>query len=161
MIRVLFLAVILCCLGCTAKPATISVSELEIVAEPFDQWLNQDFTPADPLTPYHADDEGQSSWTGWNKFWFASAIGGQVGDVVSTNAAINRGCQEGNPLFGADPETGTIVLAKAGLLGLSYWVTEYLYADSPDQIKLRNWIYGAQAVTGFAATGWNAAQDCR
>lgn len=100
------------------------------------------------------------SWTGWNKFWLAAAVGGQVADTASTVQALDRGCQEGNPLFGEDPSTGAIVAIKVGALGLAYAVTEYWLPVESRQ-SARNWIYGALGVTGFAAAGWNSAQECR
>ena len=100
------------------------------------------------------------SWTGWNKFWLSAAVGGQVADTVSTVKALDRGCKEGNPLFGEDPSTGAIVAFKVGALGLAYVVTVYWLPVESRQ-SARNWIYGALGVTGFAAAGWNSAQDCR
>ena len=100
------------------------------------------------------------SWTGWNKFWFGAAVGGQLADTASTARALDRGCKEANPLFGSDPSTGTIVLVKVGVLALAYATTEYLVPEDSRQSS-RNWIYGALGVTGLAAGAWNSAQDCR
>lgn len=53
-----------------------------------------------------------------------------------------------------------MVVIKAAMLGASWWVTEYCFDGDPDQPMLRNWVYGAQAVTGMFAAGWNSAQGC-
>lgn len=103
---------------------------------------------------------GDGSWTGWNKFWLSAAVGGQVADTVSTVKALDRGCREANPLFGSNPSTGTIVVVKIGALALAYATTEYWVPEASRQ-SARNWVYGALGVTGFAAAGWNSAQDCR
>jgi len=100
------------------------------------------------------------SWTGWNKFWFGAAVGGQLADTASTASALDRGCKEANPLFGSDPSTGTIVAVKLGVLVLAYATTEY-WTPAESRQSARNWVYGALGLTGFAAAGWNSAQDCR
>ena len=114
--------------------------------------------PHSPQIAYSARSDG--SWTGWNKFWLSAAVGGQVADTVSTVKALDRGCKEANPLFGSAPSTGTIVAFKVGALGLAYLATEYWLPEESRQSG-RNWIYGALGVAGFAAAGWNSAQDCR
>ena len=100
------------------------------------------------------------SWTGWNKFWFGAAVGGQLADTVSTARALDRGCREANPLFGSDPSTGTIVAVKLGVLVLAYATTEY-WVPAESRQSARNWVYGALGLTGFAAGVWNSAQDCQ
>lgn len=100
------------------------------------------------------------SWTGWNRFWFGAAVGGQLADTVSTARALDRGCKEANPLFGSDPSTGTIVAVKIGVLGLAYMATEYWLPEGSRQ-SARNWVYGTLGLTGFAAGVWNSAQDCK
>lgn len=104
--------------------------------------------------------QSDDSWTGWNKFWFAAAVGGQLADIVSTDRGLDRGCKEVNPLFGSDPSTGTIVAAKLGVLALAYATTEY-WVPVESRQSSRNWVYGALGLTGFAAGAWNSAQDCR
>ena len=99
------------------------------------------------------------SWTGWNRFWFGAAVGGQLADTVSTARALDRGCREANPLFGSDPSTGTIVVIKLGVLALAYATTEY-WVPAESRRSARNWVYGALGLTGFAAAGWNSTQDC-
>lgn len=104
--------------------------------------------------------QSDDSWTGWNKFWFGAAVGGQLADIVSTDRGLDRGCKEANPLFGSDPSTGTIVAVKLGVLALSYATIEYWMPVESRQ-STRNWVYGALGLTGFAAGVWNSAQDCR
>ena len=104
--------------------------------------------------------QSDDSWTGWNKFWFAAAVGGQLADTVSTDRGLDRGCKEMNPLFGEDPSTGVIVAAKLGVLALAYATTEY-WVPAESRQSARNWVYSALGVTGFAAAAWNSAQDCR
>ena len=112
----------------------------------------------DPTVSYHYKG---NSWTGWNKFWFASAIAGSTADALTTINALDDGkCSEGNPLLGSNPSSGAVILFKAGAVGLSYWITEYAMKDSPSQVQARNWLYGILTVTGFGAAAWNSAQDC-
>ena len=114
--------------------------------------------PPQALQPYHYTAPG---WTGWNRFWFAAAIGGQAADAATTIDGLDGGrCREVNPLFGDDPDEAAIIGSKIvlGLLGI--WIAEHVYSGRPDQHVARNWVYGAMAVTGIAAAGWNAGQDC-
>lgn len=136
----------------------ISVFSTVAYGETFDEEMSKTYTPVDPMTSYSTTTE--SNWTGWNKFWFTSAIVGQTTDVVSTQQALNRGCVEANPIFGEDPNMGLVILAKAAILGGIYYVTEYMIVGEEDQQDARNWGYGTAALVGFAAGGWNSAQDC-
>lgn len=134
------------------------VPAIALPYQSFDEEMAIEYRPPDPLTAYRSKSE--SNWTGWNKFWFASAIGGQASDIASTSAAVNRGCSEANPLYGSDLNMGVMVLVKTALLGITYWTTEYLYDGDPGQQALRNWMYGVWAISGFAAAGWNMSQGC-
>ena len=125
-------------------------------AESFEEEFSRPHSPQIACSARSGDD----SWTGWNKFWLSAAVGGQVADTVSTVKALDRGCKEGNPLFGEDPSTGAIVAVKAGVLALAYATTEY-WVPAESRQSARNWIYGALGLTGFAAAGWNSAQDCQ
>jgi len=100
------------------------------------------------------------AWTDWNRFWFASAIGGQAADAATTIDGVNGHCHEVNPLFGEDPDEAVIVGAKVGLLLFGVWIAEHVYSGRRDQNMARNWVYGALAVTGVTAAAWNAGQDC-
>jgi hypothetical protein len=140
-----------------AEPS-IEINPLVTVEQPFDEWINQDFKPVDPLTAYHAEDN--SNWTGFNKFWFASAIGGQTADIISTKNATNRGCSESNPIYGDDPSAGIMILVKAGIIGISLAATEYWLDGDPNQQTTRNWVYGVLAISGFGAAAWNYSQNC-
>jgi hypothetical protein len=127
-------------------------------SQPTETFAEEFSRPHAAQIAYSAKSDG--SWTGWNKFWLGAAIGGQVADTVSTVKALDRGCEEANPLFGSDPSTGTIVAIKVGVLVLAYMATEYWLPEDSRQSS-RNWIYGALGVTGLAAGAWNSAQDCR
>ena len=101
----------------------------------------------------------RTEWTGWNKFWFAGAVGGNAADVISTNDALNRGCVEANPIFGEDPDMGLIIGAKLAALGLSYWFTEYVVAPSERQ-NARNIVYGAHSLIMSGVAIHNFTIDC-
>jgi hypothetical protein len=106
--------------------------------------------PPDPLTAYSYKDD---SWSGWNKFWFSAAIGGQLADIATTSHGLKNGCSEGNPLLGGD--IGSVVAVKVVALACAWYVTEYVVEDKE---TYRNWFYGLLAVAGFGAAGWNASQ---
>lgn len=55
---------------------------------------------------------------------YVVAIGGNVADVVSTNAAFNRGAHESNPLLPTD--AGSIIAAKIGSSTVAILVMRYL-----------------------------------
>ena len=139
--------------SCTKKlPDTVTIEQ------PFEQWLEQSHTPPDPLQSYGFKESGE--WTGWNKFWLASAIGGQAFDAAATVDGLNRGCSEGNPLYGSNPSAGVIVVVKAAVIGFTYWTTEYLLADSQKQQDYRNYLYGALTIFGAGAGLYNTTLDC-
>lgn len=142
--------------GC-ALENKIAVNDVVVTEQPFEEWINQEFHPEPPQAIGFNE---PSDWSGWNKFWFASAVGGQAADVISTQSAINRGCIEANPLYGDHPSTGTMILVKAALLGIGYTTTEYWLADHPAQQDFRNWVYGAFTLIGFGAAGLNSGQGC-
>lgn len=137
---------------------TVNIQPLVVTEQSFADWIDQDFKPVDPMTSYSSKDD--SDWTGWNKFWFASAIGAHSLDIVSTRHGLDRGCREGNPLLGGGHSFGVLVLAKVGMLGIGHWLTEYVYKGDPNQQEYRNWLYGGMTVLGAGAASWNSSQDC-
>ena len=113
----------------------------------------------DPLQSYHT--KSSSSWTGWNKFWFGSAIVGQGSDAYTTiNALDSGGCKEVNPILGEDPSSGSIILIKIAATGACVLIAEYILDGHPKQQEYRNWAYGALAVIGGGAAIWNSSQKC-
>ena len=149
--RLIALLLLLALPACSPMPGKVDRAPTETFEEEFSR-------PHKAQIAYTA--QSDDSWTGWNKFWFGAAVGGQLADIVSTDRGLDRGCKEMNPLFGSDPSTGTIVAAKLGVLGLAYVTTEYWMPVESRQ-STRNWVYGALGLTGFAAGAWNSAQDCR
>jgi len=137
----------------------ITLQPLVTEGQSFEEWIEVEATSINPMATYSSKTDSEQ-WTGWNKFWFTSAIGGQIADVASTQAALNRGCSEANPLYGKDPSTGIMLLIKVSILGVSYITTEYFLYDHPLQQDLRNWVYGTLTLIGFGAAGWNTSQNC-
>ena len=134
--------------------ATLLTVMIEVNAETFDEEFSR---PHSPQAAFQVKEDG--SWTTWNKFWLATAIGGQTADAISTRNALDDGCREANLLYGSDPETVVIVGTKVIVLALAYLATEHLMAEK-DRPKARNIIYGTLGVIGVAAAGWNASQSC-
>ena len=156
--KLLFALILLLALSaCSPMPGSHDLQR-GIERAPTETFEEEFSRPHKAQIAYSAKSDG--SWTGWNKFWLSAAVGGQVADTVSTVKALDRGCEEANPLFGSDPSTGTIVAVKAGALGLAYLATEYWLPEESRQSG-RNWVYGALGLTGFAAGVWNSAQDCK
>ena len=58
------------------------------------------------------------------------AVAGVAADVVSTHRAIERGCVEGNPLYGKDASIEQIAVINLGLIGLIWWMSEKLEAGN-------------------------------
>lgn len=124
-----------------------------------EEWVDTLQSSPEPPQAYHS--KSQSNWTGWNKFWFASAIGGQAADALTTISGTDDGkCKEVNPVFGENPSSGAIIGIKALITGGAIWIVESIYKDNPRQQEYRNWIYGALAVSGIGAAAWNTSQDC-
>lgn len=155
--RCLVLVLLLCSLT-VQSCSRVSTNKLLVDRAHAETFAEEFSRPHKAQIAYSARSDG--SWTNWNKFWLSAAVGGQVADTVSTARALDRGCKEANPLFGSNPSTGTIVAFKIGALGLAYLVTEYWLPEESRQ-SARNWVYGALGAAGFAAAGWNSAQDCR
>ena len=146
--------------GCSGKKSTVSIHDLEVVnGQTVSEWAETLEGKPEPPQAFHTTDNG---WTGWNKFWFASAIGGQAADVVSTEHALDSGdCSEANPILGDDPSTGAVVALKVAIVGAAVWFTEYALDGHDSQQRARNWVYGSLAAFGFGAAAWNSSQDCQ
>ena len=161
--KVIFMLFIVCCgliLSLYANAGSkVVIQPLVTDGQSFEEWIEVEAKQVDPMTISSSNDDS-GKWTGWNKFWFASAIGGQAADVVSTQVALNKGCVEGNPVFGKDPSTGLMVAVKLGVVGVAYYITEVYMDGHSQQADVRNWAYGGLAVLGFGAAGWNASQSC-
>lgn len=153
--RVVLIILLLFLTGCSSKN-TVDISDLETTEQPFDEWIDQDFSPIDPLTEYSYVDE--YPWTNWNYFWFSSAILGQGADVVSTERALDRGCVEANPFFGSDPSTGLLIGVKALALGGTYYYIEEHYQG--DKQTMRNIAYSMFGIAGFGLAIYNENVDC-
>lgn len=114
--------------------------------------------PIGAYTSYHYKED--TSWTTWNKVLFGSAIGMYgVGDVVSTIGALDRGCSEGNPLFGKNPDTGVLILGKVVAMGLTWALVEYVTPEENRQV-MRNVAYGMLTAAGGLVSIHNASLNC-
>ena len=91
-------------------------------------------------------------YTPVEKVMLASAIGGQVGDYVSTQQGLSQGCVEGNSLV-ANP--GVMIGAKLFLGGAAYFVS-----DAADTHTTRKVWLGLMSVVGWGATIHNENIDC-
>jgi hypothetical protein len=115
-------------------------------------------TPIDPLTEYSYVED--TSWTTWNKGLFASYVVANGADIHSTNDALDRGCVEGNPLFGEDPSTGLMVGVKLASGLVIYYLTESVLVPTYGT-DARNWAYGTMTVLygGVAAHNYGISCD--
>jgi hypothetical protein len=129
-------------------------------SQSFEEEFNREFTPPEVTTSYHYKEDAE--WTVWNKALFASAIGGHAADIWTTREGLDGTCTESNPILGDDPSVGILVLAKVGVMGLSYWLTEYYFDDLSveDQQVARNWVYGFNAAIGSIVALRNNNLDC-
>ena len=91
-------------------------------------------------------------YTPVEKAMLASAIGGQVGDYVSTERGLSRGCVEGNSLM---QNKGVMIGTKLLLGGAAYFVSNA--ADTHTTRKV--WL-GLMSVVGWGATIHNENIDC-
>jgi hypothetical protein len=142
----------------TRASAEIKVSDLEIVEQPFDQWIaEQEGTPPPIETSYHYKEE--KPWTAWNKFWLASAIVGQAADIGSTVYQLSGDshCHESNPI-GSVP---VLAVLKIAAIAGTYWLTEYYdWSSLEERQNVRNVAYGGLAIIGGGAAAYNMRQDC-
>ncbi len=91
-------------------------------------------------------------YTPVEKVMLVSAIGGQVGDYVSSQRAFSRGCIEGNPLMA---NQGVMIGTKLLLGGAAYFVSNA--ADTHTTRKV--WL-GLMSIIGWGATWHNGTIDC-
>jgi len=129
---------------------------VDATASGIDEINNMVGRPPPALTAYGFKDI--SPWTTWNKIWFASAIGGQIADVVSTEIQLGDGCSEANPIGGSSQ--GLIYALKVALLGGAYYITDVQYKGDPKQQDIRNYIYAPISVMGFGVAGYNMSLEC-
>ena len=145
--KILLSILLVLCLGCTSAFSQTFIEEMN----------GSTFSPPEPLTVYSFK---ETPWTGWNKFWFASAIGGQLADTLSTQDALGRGCVETNPLFGENPSIGLMVLAKVAVLGGGGYLIEAVDFTVEERKDARNIFYGIMSVVGTGAAIHNYSIDC-
>jgi len=144
-------------MGITGCSKTYLPPEQSMTIEEWEKDM-QENPPQSSSLPARTD--GQA-WTGWNKFWLASAIGGQSADAITTlNAMESSYCREANPLLGGSPGDIAIIGSKVALFGVGLWYTEYYLRDDPRQQKARNAIYATFAVIGAGLGVWNYNQQC-
>lgn len=103
--------------------------------------------------------KADTSWTNWNKFWFAGAVVGNTLDTTSTIDALDRGCIESNPLLGEQPSDLFLVGFKVGVMGISWLLVENLSKDENVQMN-RNVVYGFQTVLMNAMAVSNYNLEC-
>ena len=72
-----------------------------------------------------------------------------LADVLTTKAALHRGCHEANPLYGRNPSTGALLLTHGAVVGFA-WGT-----------KLPAWADYTGAALFTAAAIHNATVHCR
>lgn len=56
---------------------------------------------------------------------------GQLADVLTTRAALNRGGTESNGIYGSHPSTAKLVGIKAATMGPLAFLLEKIYKDHP------------------------------
>ncbi len=71
-----------------------------------------------------------------------------LADVLTTRAALNRGCHEANPIYGRHPSTGELLLTHGAVVGFA-WGT-----------KLPAWADYTSAALFTAAAVHNATVHC-
>ena len=91
-------------------------------------------------------------YTPVEKAMLVSAIGGQVGDYVSTERGLSRGCVEGNSLMA---NKGVMIGTKLLLGG-----AVYLVSNAADTHTTRKVWLGLMSIIGWGATIHNENIDC-
>ena len=114
-------------------------------------------TPVDPLTVYSYKED--TSWTLWNKGLFASYVGGQLADTISTADALDRGCVESNPILGDDPSTGMVVAVKVVSGVVIYYLVEKVLVPKWGT-NSRNWAYGLGTILYSGIAVHNYGLEC-
>ncbi len=52
-----------------------------------------------------------------------------LADVLTTRAALHRGCHEANPVYGRHPSTGALLLTHGAVVGLAWGTKLPAWAD--------------------------------
>ena len=99
----------------------------------------------------------EETWSNTSKVLFTTAILTYgVADVLTTRAALDRGCTEANSwLVGEDPDTGVMVLGKVIAFGLTWLVVEYVFPER-HRDTARSWVYGGLTAAGTAVSIHNS-----
>jgi len=84
------------------------------------------------------------------------AIGAVAADVGSTYSAFERGCVEGNPLYGDDPSIGQIAVINLAMIGLLW-----LMADTLEENNGPTWPLWALGVLRAGVAIRNEGLDCK
>lgn len=99
----------------------------------------------------------RDEWTDQERLAFGLSTTAHLADLGTTIAALDsRHCKEINPLFGSNPNNGTLIAVKALAIGF-----EYAYYNSPaSRGKRSHWFGYISAVIVGSAAVWNSSQDC-
>lgn len=119
--------------------------------------FNRTYSPPDPMTSYEYKE--LDDWTTWNKFLFASAIGGQVADITSTKIKLDEGCSEGNHIYGSDPTIIPLVVLKTIGMGVVYWGIEN-WTQVEDRQTSRNIAWSVFTIGGLGVAAYNMNVEC-
>lgn len=84
------------------------------------------------------------------------AIGGVVADTVSTHYALERGCIEGNPLYGNDADIRRVAVVNLAFAGLLWWLSDYMQEKGAHP-----WPIWAVGTLRYAVAIRNTQQDCQ
>lgn len=143
--RILISILILSMLCSCAQKSTISIGELQVYDQPFDEWIHQEFKPE--------ISDGYSEFTTGNYVALSAAAATAALDVISTQQALDRGGEEANPLMGSG-SVGQVLLVKGLLFGLGYLAIEH-GTDPENRQTARNWLWGLVSVAQGAAAAHN------
>ena len=94
-------------------------------------------------------------WTDLERYSFGLSIAAHAADAETTINGLSGNCVELNPIFGSHPSAGSVIAAKALVLGLQYAI--YNSPNMGDNTHVYGYI--AAAIAGGAAV-WNSQQDC-
>lgn len=143
--RILILILILSLLCSCAQKSTISIGELQVYDQPFEEWIQQDFRPE--------ISDSYSEFTPGNYVALSAAIATAALDAISTQQALDAGGEEANPLMGSG-SVGQVLLVKGIVFGLAWWAIEY-GIEPENRQAARNWLWGLVSVAQGAAAAHN------
>jgi hypothetical protein len=91
---------------------------------------------------------------------YAALVAGQTADMVSTQAALNRGCAEGNArVYGAHPSSAKLIATKAlstaGIVGAMHLLHKVGWVKAE---KVFGYVGGG---VGAGTAAWNFSLNCR